>query len=102
MRRLMPLPAPILMPLHRLRLRRNNWFLAGATALAWLLASPGLPAQTPAPSSENKGAPLFEEWVVVVVNGKQVGYGSTVTTRSDTPGGPQYHTVHQEEFVVKR
>lgn len=62
------------------------------------MASPGLfarPALLP-------DIPVFEEWVVVVMDGKQVGYGSTITTRSDVPGGPKYHTVHQEELVVKR
>ena len=65
-----------------------------------------LPAQTSDsnPSSERGSSanPVFEEWVVVVLDGKTCGYGSTVTTRTDLPSGPQYLTTHQEEFVVKR
>jgi len=38
----------------------------------------------------------------VVLHGKTCGFGSTVTTKTDTPAGPQYLTAHQEEFVVKR
>lgn len=36
------------------------------------------------------------------MSGKPCGFGSTITTEKDTPSGPQYQTVHQEEFVVKR
>jgi len=65
-----------------------------------------LPAQTSDsnPSLERGSSvnPVFEEWVVVVLDGKTCGYGSTVTTRTDLPSGPQYLTTHQEEFVVKR
>ena len=65
-----------------------------------------LPAQTSDsnPSLERGSSvnPVFEEWVVVVLDGKTCGYGSTVTTRTDLPDGPQYLTTHQEEFVVKR
>lgn len=46
--------------------------------------------------------PVFEEWVLVVLGGKTCGFGSTVTTKTDTPSGPQYLTTHQEKFVVKR
>ena len=38
----------------------------------------------------------------MVMDGKTCGFGSTVTTKTDTPDGPQYLTVHQEEFVAKR
>jgi len=38
----------------------------------------------------------------VVLDGKTCGFGSTVTTETDTASGPQYLTAHQEEFVVKR
>jgi hypothetical protein len=73
-------------------------------ALAWLLGAAGLFAQTPDTGSGKSGArkPVFEEWVVVVLNGKTCGFGSTLTTETDTPSGPQYLTAHQEEFVVKR
>jgi hypothetical protein len=45
---------------------------------------------------------VFEEWVVVVLDDKQCGYGSTITTETDTPAGPTYDTTHHEEFVVLR
>ena len=38
----------------------------------------------------------------MVLHGTTCGFGSTVTTKPDTPSGPQYLTAHQEEFVVKR
>ncbi len=79
----------------RLRQRIKSSAL-GTTALAWLLTSAGLLAQAPA------AKPVFEEWVVVVLDGKTCGFGSTVTTETDTPSGPEYATAHQEEFVVKR
>jgi hypothetical protein len=46
--------------------------------------------------------PIFEEWVVVVLGGKTCGFGNTVTTKKETPSGPQFVTAHEEEFVVKR
>jgi hypothetical protein len=58
----------------------------------------GLPAQP----SDTTAKPIFEEWVVVVLDGKTCGFGSTITTKLDTPSGPQYVTAHEEEFVVKR
>jgi hypothetical protein len=92
------------MPLHRLPAlcSRNNT----RAVLAWLLIGGGLFAQTtaPEPDAGKSGGqiPVFEEWVIVVLDGKTCGFGSTVTTKTDTPSGPQYLTAHQEEFVVKR
>jgi hypothetical protein len=86
--------------------RRRKSFLPGSTALAWLLTAAGLLAQAPAsdagPGGSGAAKPVFEEWVVVVLEGRTCGFGSTVTTKIDAPGGPQYLTAHQEEFVVKR
>ena len=77
--------------------------LRASIALAWLLTATALPAQRVASDfSGPNGDPIFEEWVVVVLDGKTCGFGSTVTTKTDTPTGPQYLTTHQEEFVVKR
>jgi hypothetical protein len=63
-------------------------------------------AQAPASDADSgKGGarkPVFEEWVIVVLHGKTCGFGSTLTTKTDTPAGPHYLTAHQEEFVVKR
>lgn len=76
--------------------------------LAWLVMATGLPAQSTSPAADAgsgntpAGKPVFEEWVLVVLDGKQCGFGSTLTTETDTPGGPQFHTVHEEQFVVKR
>ena len=90
---------------HPRRSKRNN-LLPGATALVWLLTATGLLAQTTAPDASsapgNTPKPIFEEWVVVVLAGKTCGFGSTITTKVDTPSGPHYLTTHQEEFVVKR
>jgi hypothetical protein len=83
---------------HPNRSRRLPFF----AALAFLLTLPGLNAQTPAPAGTATGKPVFEEWVTIVLNGKRCGFGSTITTQTDTPTGPQYLTVHQEQFVVKR
>lgn len=92
------------MALHQLpdRPSRNKFLLPGSAALAWLLTAAGLLAQAPASSAGDARNPIFEEWVVVVLDGKTCGFGSTVTTKMDTPDGPQYLTAHQEEFVVKR
>ncbi len=40
--------------------------------------------------------------MLVVLDGKTCGFGSTITTRKDSDFGPEFVTVHQEEFVVKR
>jgi len=45
---------------------------------------------------------VFEEWVVLVIGNKPCGYGTTRITQVETPGGPQFHTTHQENFTVKR
>jgi hypothetical protein len=88
------------------RLSRNKSFLPGAAALAWFLTAAGLFAQAPPSEADSGGGvagkPVFEEWVVVVLDGKPCGFGSTVTTKTDTSDGTQYLTAHQEEFVVKR
>ena len=65
-----------------------------AVSGAWAL--PPVPASAPAPK------PIFEEWVVLVLDGRQCGFGSTITTAANTPTGMQYHTELQQEFVVKR
>jgi hypothetical protein len=70
--------------------------------LVFLLTLPSLHAQTPATANSATGKPIFEEWVTIVLDGKRCGFGSTITTQTDTPAGPQYLTVHQEQFVVKR
>src|SRR5450755_265298 len=77
-------PIPIPMQLHQLpnRPRQSKNFLLGSTALAWLLTSAGLLAQAPDASGAQK--PVFEEWVVVVLDGKTCGFGSTLTTKTDT------------------
>jgi hypothetical protein len=88
------------------RRSRNKSFPPGAAALAWFLTAAGLFAQAPSSEAGSGGSvaekPVFEEWVVVVLDGKACGFGNTVTTKTDTPDGPQYLTAHQEEFVVKR
>ncbi len=94
------------LPLTLHRPRRSNFFLCWIALPTWLLTIPALlaPARASAdgPALAASAKPIFEEWVVVVLDGKTCGFGSTVTTEKDTPTGPQYLTAHQEEFVVKR
>jgi hypothetical protein len=88
----MQLPRLRRRPPHKRRLSLGG----GLFALAgWgiLLAQDNAPAPA---------KPVFEEWVVVVLNGKTCGYGSTITTRIGTPSGPGYLTSHHEEFVSMR
>jgi hypothetical protein len=83
---------------RRPRIRRRP-VVSGLFALAGLLIPLSVPAQD---STLPAAKPVFEEWVVVVLQGKTCGYGTTTTTRIDTPSGPGYLTTHHEEFVVKR
>jgi hypothetical protein len=77
--------------------------MSGVVALVGLLVAPGLFAQAPPPDANPSPIkPTFEEWVVLILRGKECGYGSTITTRVETPTGPQFVTEHEEEFVVKR
>ena len=82
----------------------NKTVLVGI--LVSLLSGPVLLAQTPAAAGDShtvqEGKPVFEEWSVLVIDGKKCGYDSILTTQIDTPTGPQFQTAHQEEFVVKR
>jgi hypothetical protein len=85
------------------RLSRTGAF--GVAAFAGLLASMGLPQVSASETINDKSdarKPVFEEWVTVVLGGKTCGFASTITTRTDTSTSPQYHTTHEEEFVVKR
>jgi len=93
------------MLLHRHRISRpkRSKRLLLLAALALLPTLPdNLSAQTTIPANSGTGKPIFEEWVVIIMDDKPCGFGSTITTQTDTPSGPQYQTVHQEEFVVKR
>jgi hypothetical protein len=85
-------------PSRLLRRRRRRSF--GAVALALALATVGGHAQNPAPADATE--PVFEEWVVVVLDGKTCGYGMTTTKRVDTPSGPGFLTYHHEEFSIRR
>ena len=94
----------------------NRVVLVGWALLTWLAIPAGLSAQTipSSPPSLSPSAlvtnsftpqppkPVFEEWIVLVINGKHCGFGCNITTETDTPTGPQFLTEHQEEFVVKR
>jgi len=46
--------------------------------------------------------PVFEEWVLLVLDGKTCGYGMTQVSAVDTPSGPGYLTLNHQEFLVKR
>jgi hypothetical protein len=68
-------------------------------ALATFLLGAGASAEVPPPEP---GKPVFEEWVLVVLDGKTCGYGMTQVTAVDTPSGPGYLTLNHQEFLVKR
>jgi hypothetical protein len=91
---------------HPHSLNKNKFFLHRSAVRAWLLLAAGILVQsTDCRAETNSGdaqKPFFEEWVLVVLDGKTCGFGSTLTTKSETATGPQYITAHQEEFVVKR
>jgi len=57
------------------------WFclFASASLFGQELESTYSPAKKATPN------PIFEEWVIVVLDGKTCGYGSTVATETDTP-----------------
>jgi len=76
--------------------RLSNFLTA---AFAWWLATAGSMAQAPGNGAEKS---IFEEWSLLSLDGKRCGYESIITTETETPGGPQYHTVDQQEFVIKR
>jgi hypothetical protein len=78
--------------------RRYLCLAAGLLALGFQLG-PVVPARAAAPDTSK---PIFEEWVVIVLDGKKCGYGMTQTTQVDTPSGPAYLTLNHQEFVVKR
>jgi hypothetical protein len=91
---------------RRPRLHNKALSLLAAATVVGLIAPARLIAQAPAAaldaSNSNGQKPVFEEWVVVVLDGRTCGYGSTITTKNETPAGTQYLTAHHEEFVVKR
>jgi hypothetical protein len=90
----MPIPPRLL----RLPPARTSVVLGAFAALtlgaaaAQEIALPGL-----APAK-----PVFEEWAVIMLDGKPCGFTSTITTPLVTPTGVHYQTELQEEFVVKR
>jgi hypothetical protein len=91
-----PLPLPSRRPIRRIKQRGAAAACAGILSLANAWALP--PVASPAPASQ----PVFEEWDVLVLDGKTCGFGSTITTSIATPEGVHYQTELQQEFVVKR
>ena len=76
-----------------------------ALVAACLFPVIGLSGQTPEPAADGKtgsAKPIFEEWVVLILDGKPCGFGSTITTPIETPDGPHFVTEHEDQFVVKR
>jgi hypothetical protein len=53
-------------------------------------------------ADDSSGKPVFEEWVLVVLDSKTLGYGSTITTKVDSDFGTQYVTSYNQEFSIKR
>jgi hypothetical protein len=91
-----PLPLPSRRPIRRIKLRGPAVVCAGILSLGGAWALPPVPSPAPAPQ------PVFEEWDVLVLDGKTCGFGSTITTSVTTPAGVHYQTEQQQEFVVKR
>jgi len=73
--------------------------MAGLLALAWLPLSSSAQAEARA-AGDTK--PVFEEWVVIMLDGKTCGYGMTETHPVDTPSGPGYLTLNHQELLIKR
>lgn len=73
-----------------------------SSALVLLLAAARLEAQPPSPTEVGPDKKIFEEWEILLLDGKRCGFDSTVITQMDSPSGLRYRTVEQEEFVVKR
>jgi hypothetical protein len=48
------------------------------------------------------GKKIFEEWAVLLLDGKRCGYEATLVTQAGSASSPLFCTVHQEQFVVKR
>jgi hypothetical protein len=75
-------------------------------ALAFVLLSAAhgaAQAATPDPmNGTESGTKIFEEWSVLTIDGKRCGYEGTVVTQAGTTSSPQYCTLQQEQFVVKR
>ena len=89
----------------RLRPRTKVFSYLLAACVGWILATAGVSAEEPGLAESEDRTPknsIFDEWVVVVLDGRTCGYGNTVTTKTETPSGPHFLTVHQEEFLVKR
>ena len=53
-------------------------------------------------ASDSTDKPVFEEWVVVVLDNKTLGFGSTITTKTASDSGTQFVTAYQQEFSIKR
>jgi hypothetical protein len=76
--------------------------------LASFLLVARLPAETPAIppagvlADKETGKKIFEEWSVLVLDGHRCGFDSTLVTEINTPAGPTYQTVEEQEFVVRR
>src|SRR5271170_6037200 len=85
-------PLPMHHPRHRRQIRKHGFCRAlGLAALAGLL----LPAVALAQNSAREASkPVFEEWVLVVLDGKRCGYGMPQVTLVDTPSGPAYLTLN--------
>ena len=88
------------LPRHRRRTHKRGLCLAcGIVALTWLLLLAGVRAQDAAPEAAK---PVFEEWVLLVLDGKTCGYGMTEVRQVQTPSGPGFLTLNHQEFLVKR
>jgi len=78
-----------------------HWWLLAAL-LAWL-APVGLQAQTETAAATGKDGKLLDEtWALLKLQGKRVGFSSTVVTERDTPNGKQYVTRMYEQLALKR
>ena len=88
------------LPRHPRRISKHGVGRAcGLIVLAGLLLAPEAWAQAAAPANPK---PVFEEWVLLVLDGKTCGYGMTQVTAVDTPSGPGFLTLNHQEFLVKR
>ena len=87
--------------------RANNFFLLLPTVALWLLATARPEAQSlgpipPATAGQGASKKIFEEWALLLLDGKRCGYDSTVAIQIHTPTGLQFHTEQEEQFVIRR
>jgi hypothetical protein len=83
--------------------RKRSFFARGRVLLACLSAlSPAGAQSLDKPAASAGPTHVFEEWSLLLLDGKRCGFESTVTTSTGSGAARRYRTVDQQEFVIKR